>query len=927
VAGKTALGAVGTVSLKNLSILKRFRLKDSVEIKEVIMKKFDAVVHQCHVSRCGTKAFVSALIWIASIGGLGAQAYASTNQTTTNLSVSSTSMAAGTVLTLTATVTGAHTPVTKGQVTFCDATATHCDGAAVFGVARVTSNHTAAIKLTLGVGIYSIQAVFANTLGASGSTSASHAVTVTGAANYASSTTIAATGNAGDYTLSSEVTFFGKAAATGTISFLDASESDALVSSAPLNPATLADIFTPAAGSPLTAENAQFVVSGDFNNDGIPDLAVLNSAESGTVGVYLGKGNGTFQSSVDYNVGTFPFAMAVGDVNGDGKLDLIVANYSDGTVGVLLGNGDGTFQGQTTFATEAGPESVAVGDFNHDGWLDLAVTDSGTGEVSILLGNGDGTFQAEVPYSVPNPEGIAVGDFNHDGILDLAVTGVAQGAILDILLGVGDGTFQAESFIPLPANAFARWLAVGDLRKNGIQDVVVPDLDSSNVYVFLGNNDGTFQDPVTYAVTESSDGITLGDVNGDGILDLVVPDTGGCACDSLKTVAPLPGHRDRVEPGIPIGGVVSVLLGNGDGTFAAKTDYTVGSAPDVVALADFNGDGLLDIATSDLQSNTATILLAEKTETAEATGQAVYGTGIHNVFASYPGDTDRAPSQSTTVPLTAVPQVATATALAIDPNPGVFGQSITLTGTVSPTPTGVSLGTISFHDGTTLLGSGNVDSSGVATFTTANLAEGSHSIVAKYSGDEKFIASTSASKNLTVKTNQGPTYTVTAPVAPAVVVQGGAVAVKITVPPLGGAFNSVVTLSASGLPLGATATFNPATVTPGSAGATTVMTIQLATLAASIPVRQAPANHGGLPGTTFSLAFVLFGVVIGRKRLPKALVLVFVLGSLGVLAAFLTGCNGGFASTPPTQAGKYTVTVTGTSGSFTASTKVTLVVQ
>lgn len=317
-----------------------------------------AEVHQCSpitripafAARFGTRAFLSALLWIAAILGLGSQAYGSFQSSTTTLSVSASSVAASTPVTLTATVT-TFEPITTGQVMFCAASAAECDGAALLGVAQLTGNSTAAIKLTLGVGSYSIKATFTGINGTTGSTSAGHAVTVTGAANYVSSTTLAATGSAGDYTLTSQVTFFGTAAAAGTISFLDTSEGNALVGSAALNPVTLVDLFAPAPGSPLAMEYAEFVVSGDFNNDGIPDLAVLASTNSGSVAIYLGKGDGTFQSGVDYNVGTYPFSMAVGDVNGDGKLDLIVPNYSDNTVSILLGNGDGTFQGQTIFGT------------------------------------------------------------------------------------------------------------------------------------------------------------------------------------------------------------------------------------------------------------------------------------------------------------------------------------------------------------------------------------------------------------------------------------------------------------------------------------------------------------------------------------------------------------------------------------------------
>jgi sugar lactone lactonase YvrE len=302
---------------------------------------------------------------------------------------------------------------------------------------------------------------------------------------------------------------------------------------------------------------------------------------------------------------------------------------------------------------------------------------------------------------------------------------------------------------------------------------------------------------------------------------------------------------------------------------------------------------------------------------------ALSALGTYTVTATSPG----IPSDTSTVTATAASLVTTSTTLNASPNPAFDGQSATLTATVTPAPTGSPAGTVSFYGGTTLLGTGTLNASGVATFTTSSLVVGADSITAVYAGDAGFTASTSSALSLTVTTS----FSVTAPTTAVPVAPGGAATVDITVPPLGGAFNSVVTLSASGLPAGATAIFNPATVTPGSAGAPTVMTIQLATLAAGIPARNLPANHTRLPAGPFALVFGIFGTVFGavrgRKHLSRQLALVLVLASLGITASVLTSCGGGFENTPQTPAGNYTITVTGTSGSFQASTTVTLAVQ
>ena len=323
------------------------------------------------------------------------------------------------------------------------------------------------------------------------------------------------------------------------------------------------------------------------------------------------------------------------------------------------------------------------------------------------------------------------------------------------------------------------------------------------------------------------------------------------------------------------------------------------------------------------------------------TSATVLGAGSYTLTATFtPTDTSTYASVSASVAL-AVAKATPAVALISSADPLMAESSITFTATVS-SAAGIPSGSVSFYDGTTLLGSGTLVL-GVATYVTSSLAVGPHSITAAYGGDGNFSILTSPALTEMVSAS----YTVTAPATPVPVAPGGTATIDITVPPLGGAFNNVVTLSATGLPPGATATFDPPTVTPGSAGAPTVMTIQLATLAAGapasgiptnrvaanailahdIPANRTPDNHRRLPVATFSLGFVLFGAVLGRKRIPRSVVLALALAGLGITASLVTGCGGGFSNTPRTPAGNYTITVTGTSGSFHASTTVTLTVE
>ena len=320
-----------------------------------------------------------------------------------------------------------------------------------------------------------------------------------------------------------------------------------------------------------------------------------------------------------------PVQLAVGDFNRDGKLDLAVVNFDctfspvfrckgSGLVSIFLGTGHGTFWLRRTFAVGLGPTYAVVGDFNNDGKPDLATSNLGDNTVSILLGNGDGTFQPASAYAVgQSPTALAAGDFNADGKLDLAVNN-HDSDTLSILLGNGDGTLQTP--VDYLTGVLPQGVAVGDYNGDGKLDLAINDLNCLNypacgpgiVSIFLGNGDGTFQTGIEYPTGPLPDSVNAADFNGDGILDLV-------------TASGTYGSNNTV----------SVLLGNGDGTFQPNVDYTTGTAPSFVALGDYNGDGKIDMAVANQVSNTVSILLGNGNGTFRPYIDFPAGTGANGI--------------------------------------------------------------------------------------------------------------------------------------------------------------------------------------------------------------------------------------------------------------------------------------------------------
>src|ERR1700733_11504258 len=401
--------------------------------------------------------------------------------------------------------------------------------------------------------------------------------------------------------------------------------------------------------------NPYSVAVADLNGDGNLDLIVANEQQSksdmqGSISVMLGKGSGKFHAPVNYSSGgESAYSVVAADVNGDGKLDLVVANgcfgsdCSTGSVGVLLGNGDGTFKKAVTYRSGAASvfgAHVAVGDLNGDGKLDLAVANTGSGcgngcqegLIGVLLGNGDGTFKKAKTYPTGGFDAIGwveIADVNGDKKPDLVVANYCatefsfppvEGSV-GVLLGKGNGTFApVKTYLSGGDGAIS--VAVADLNKDGKPDILVsncgpeacgPGSPGGNVGVLIGNGNGTFKSVVNYPAENSPFDVIAADMNGDGKLDIVVSNWGTANG----------GSND---------GAVTVLLGKGNGKFqAAQTFPSGGAEAPSVAVADVNKDGRPDVvlacvADSLNQSSTGVVtVLINNTKGAKSLAESAAG--------------------------------------------------------------------------------------------------------------------------------------------------------------------------------------------------------------------------------------------------------------------------------------------------------------
>jgi hypothetical protein len=689
-------------------------------------------------------------------------------------------------------------------------------------------------------------------------------------------------------------------------------------------------------------------LNGDGKLDGVGVNSILNSTTLSFTS-YLGKGDGTFQSkstlavspvTIQGNSYTFSDMDSFGlaDFNGDGKTDLLYFPKQfygpGGATGYFLALGDGSGNFAAPVFTQAPSfvsagdhdnaeqlSSVLVADFNHDGKPDIIYNYSDQGfssgtfyqGIAVQLGNGDGTFKTPQTIqtysgstlpSVTQPLVVQIGDTNQDGKPDIfvLVTKIVPSGVatqLDLYLGNGDGTFGspstpsvADQINPPSFGSALGQIVLADVNDDGHADLVTlgttTDDKLGELAVSLGKGDGTFDAPKILNFGGGSSlgyGLAVGDFNGDGKLDVFVG-----------------GFSPPFDTGI--------FLGNGDGTFQTFSNSN-GVVQPIEAIdllvwgpslaTDFNGDGKEDVLGGD-----AVLLNKGVGSTPPSTGSA-----------------------------------ATTTSLSASPTSAVTGTTIALTATVTTSGSGSPTGAVTFLDGATPLATGTL-SSGAASFSTTSLAVGPHSITASYAGDPTHLASVSSAVTVTITAPPPPP-----PAAPpgfalslsptsGSVPAAGSTTTSLTITPANG-FNQAVSFACSGLPAQATCTFAPATVTPGSTAATTMLTITT-TASASVAAPAGPSGNEKLP---FAFAGVVLGLAFlrDRRRMRSWLLSCIAICAIGAgllgMGSCSSGSGGGGGAPTTTSTGSTTtptpttstVTIQATGGSISQTATYTLTVQ
>jgi len=341
----------------------------------------------------------------------------------------------------------------------------------------------------------------------------------------------------------------------------------------------------------------------DFNGDGRVDVGVADELgdqlfvfRSTALGSLQAPATYTLRETGKFPTGVYPTGGAIADVNHDGRPDVITANYHGNAVSVLITSAAGALGPPASYPTRAGAETsnLAVGDLNNDTFVDVIATNPQTASVSVLLGQPDGTLAPAVDLPVgisgaAEPYSVAIADFDHDGRADVAIADSRSGTII-VRLGNGDGTFQPE--VPYAVGGTAPYIVItADLDGDGKFDLACANRGSDNVSVLLGRGDGSFKKAQVSSTGMMSGpySIAVADFNQDGVADLVTGD--------FASTATFAGQD------------ASVLIGIGNGKYEAPI-IVPGTPAYGVATGDFNGDGKPDFAAVNFTYKTLTVKLS-----------------------------------------------------------------------------------------------------------------------------------------------------------------------------------------------------------------------------------------------------------------------------------------------------------------------------
>lgn len=353
-------------------------------------------------------------------------------------------------------------------------------------------------------------------------------------------------------------------------------------------------LFAPAPGSPLAvAGGPENVVLGDVNQDGKLDLVVAGRRDS-TITVLLGQGDGRFRRArgASLKVPERPTEMVLGELNGDGQPDLVLANHDSYGVMLLWGDGKGGFAlaPNSPIVMKEGRQphthGLQIGDLNGDGNLDLVTVNHTDNDVSVAFGDGRGGFTRapSSPFAAESPYPLALGNLNGDSHLDIVVTSIARSA-LTLLLGEGRGGFRrGQVALRLAAPGF---VAISDVNSDGKLDLLATHLERSKLTVLIGDGKAGFTEATgsPFDLGHTVWGLAIADVNHDG-------------------------HADALAAA---GDGVRVMLGDGRGSFrsGAGSLFPAGKGAWRLAIGDVSGDGKPDVVTGNLESDSVTILLAQ----------------------------------------------------------------------------------------------------------------------------------------------------------------------------------------------------------------------------------------------------------------------------------------------------------------------------